>query len=178
MFSSRFEWDFHPNRITQNLAARRRSGARILDLTESNPTHAGLSYPAEIQAAFADPRLLKYDPLPAGMPAAREAVAAYYSRRGVAIDPGRMLLTASTSEAYAYLFKLLCNPGDAILVPRPSYPLFEYLARMESVEVRTYPLVYHGGWSIDLDALAAQASTPAHACDSLGQSRITRRVRM
>ena len=163
MFSSRFQWDFQPNRVTRTLQARRRAGARILDLTESNPTHAGLAYPPEILAAFADPGILRYDPAPAGMPAAREAVAAYYARRGCAVDPGRILLTASTSEAYAYLFKLLCDPGDAVLVPRPSYPLFEFLARMESVEVRPYPLVYRGGWSIDLDALAAAVTAHTRA---------------
>ncbi len=159
MFSSRFQWDFAPNRVTRVLSERRRAGARILDLTESNPTHAGLAYPAEMRAAFADSRLWQYDPSPAGMPAAREAVAAYYTRRGVEVDPGRILLTASTSEGYAYLFKLLCDAGEAVLAPRPSYPLFEFLARMESIEIRTYPLAWHGGWTIDLDALAA-ALTP------------------
>jgi alanine-synthesizing transaminase len=159
MFSSRFHWDFQPNRVTRVLEARRRTGARILDLTESNPTRAGLAYPPEIVAAFADQRILRYDPAPAGTSTAREAVSAYYARRGRAVDSGRILLTASTSEAYAYLFKLLCDPGDSVLVPRPSYPLFEFLARMESVEVRQYPLAYHGGWSIDMEALAA-AVTP------------------
>jgi len=159
MFSSRFQWDLQKNRVTRALEARRREGARILDLTESNPTHAGLVYPPEMAAAFADPGLWRYDPAPAGALAAREAVVAYYVRRGSRVDPARILLTASTSEAYAYLFKLLCDPGDAVLVPRPSYPLFEFLARMESVEVRQYPLAYHGGWNIDLEALAA-ALTP------------------
>ena len=159
MFSSRFPWDLQPNRVTRALEARRRTGVRILDLTESNPTHAALSYPPEILAAFADPRILRYDPAPAGMPSARAAVSAYYARRGLAVDPDRILLTASTSEAYGYLFKLLTEPGDSVLVPRPSYPLFEFLARMESVEVRPYSLAYHGRWSIDLDSLAA-AVTP------------------
>jgi alanine-synthesizing transaminase len=163
MFSARFQWDFQPNRVTRTLEARRHAGAAILDLTESNPTHAGLIYPPEIMAAFADLRMLRYDPAPAGMPAARQAVSAYYARRGVAVDPGRILLTASTSEAYAYLFKLLCDPGDSVLVPRPSYPLFEFLARMESIEVRTYPLAYHGGWSIDLDGLQSALTTRTRA---------------
>jgi len=159
MFSSRFEWDFAPNRLTRALQARRQAGARILDLTESNPTHAGLDYPPAMAAAFTGPCLWRYDPAPSGTPAAREAVSAYYARRGAAIATDRILLTASTSEAYAYLFKLLCNPGDAVLAPRPSYPLFEFLGRMESIEVHPYPLAYHGAWSIDLDALAA-AITP------------------
>ena len=159
MFSSRFHWDLRPNRLTRAIAAKRAAGARIFDLTESNPTQAGLHYPAEIVRAFADGRMLAYEPAPAGTPAAREAVSAWYALRGHTVPVERILLTASTSEAYAYLFKLLTNPGDEILVPRPSYPLFEFLADMESVAVCQYPLVYHGGWSIDLHALAS-ALTP------------------
>jgi alanine-synthesizing transaminase len=155
VFSSRFHWDFHPNRLTQLLAERRRAGAPILDLTESNPTHAGLTYPPDMMRAFDDPRALDYQPAPAGALYARQAVATYYVERGYQVPAERILLTASTSEAYAYLFKLLANPGDNVLVPRPSYPLFDYLATMESVEVRQYPLVYHGAWTIDLDGLAA-----------------------
>jgi alanine-synthesizing transaminase len=163
MFSSRFHWDLRPNRLTQLLEIRRGEGARILDLTESNPTHAGLSYPAGIAEAFADPRILHYEPLPAGAVDARQAVARYYAARGCTVDIGRILLTASTSEAYAYLFKLLADPGDQVLVPRPSYPLFEFLATMESLDVRQYPLAYHGGWSIDLDALEAAVTDRTRA---------------
>jgi alanine-synthesizing transaminase len=163
MFSSRFHSDFRPNRITRTLAELRNAGARILDLTESNPTHAGLAYPPEIVSAFGDPRMLAYEPAPAGALAVREAVAAYYAGRGVRAGAGRMLLTASTSEAYSYLFKLLCNPGDNVLVPRPSYPLFEFLAELDSVEVRQYPLVYHGGWSIDIEACAAAVTSRTRA---------------
>jgi aspartate/methionine/tyrosine aminotransferase len=159
MFSSRFHWQTPPNRITQAIAAKRAAGVRILDLTESNPTHAGLHYPGEILRAFEDPAMLAYEPLPAGTPAAREAVSAWYAARGHSVPAERILLTASTSEAYAYLFKLLTNPGDQILVPRPSYPLFQFLADMESVIVRQYSLYYHGGWSIDLHGLS-QAITP------------------
>jgi aspartate/methionine/tyrosine aminotransferase len=159
MFSSRFHWDVRPNRLTLALAARRAAGARILDLTESNPTHAGLHYPGEIVRAFEDAAMLAYEPAPAGTPAAREAVSAWYAARGRTVPAERILLTASTSEAYAYLFKLLTDAGDNVLVPRPSYPLFEFLADMESVAVRQYPLVYHGGWSIDLQAVE-RAVTP------------------
>jgi alanine-synthesizing transaminase len=155
MFSSRFHWDFRPNRITQALAERRRSGARILDLTESNPTRAGLAYPREILQAFDDERSLLYEPAPAGLEEARQAVADYYLSRGAGVARERILLTASTSEAYAYLFKLLADAGDNVLVPRPSYPLFEFLAGMESVAVRHYALAFHGGWSVDFDSLAA-----------------------
>ena len=163
MFSSRFHWDTCPNRLTQLLSEKRRAGSRILDLTESNPTRAALDYPAALIDAFRDSGILVYDPAPAGSPEARQAVSAYYAARGLAVDPRRILLTASTSEAYAYLFKLLADPGDEILVPRPSYPLFEYLAGMESLQVRQYPLAYHAGWSIDLDALASEMSQRTRA---------------
>ena len=163
MFSSRFRWDFQPNRLTRLLAEKRAAGAHLLDLTESNPTHAGFSYPPELLRAFDDARALQYEPAPAGALQARESVAAYYAARGSRVDPARILLTASTSEGYAYLFKLLTNPGDNVLVPRPSYPLFDYLATMEAVEVRPYPLAYHGRWTIDVDALAAAVTERTRA---------------
>ena len=163
MFSSRFHWDARPNRLTQLLETRRAEGAHILDLTESNPTRAALAYPAGIAAAFSDPGMLVYTPSPAGSVAAREAVSRYYAARGCAVDAGRILLTASTSEAYAYLFKLLADAGDQVLVPRPSYPLFEYLATVESLEPRQYPLRYFGGWSIDMEALEAAATARTRA---------------
>jgi alanine-synthesizing transaminase len=160
MFSSRLNTSAEVNRITCRLRELRAADAPILDLTESNPTRAGIDYPAdEIGRLLGDARALTYEPEPAGLPAAREAVAAYYAERGEAVDPARILLTASTSEGYAYLFKLLANPGEEVLVPRPSYPLFEFLAALESVKVVHYPLVYHGTWSIDLDALR-HAITP------------------
>jgi alanine-synthesizing transaminase len=155
MFSSRFHWDFHQNRLTQLLSEKRGAGTPILDLTESNPTHAGLTYPPDMMRAFDDARAFDYSPSPAGTVGARRAVAEYYGALGYRVPPENILLTASTSEAYAYLFKLLANPGDNVLVPRPSYPLFDYLATMESIEVRQYPLVYHGAWTIDMDGLAA-----------------------
>ncbi len=158
MFSSRFHWDFRPNRLTQLLAEKRANGAHVLDLTESNPTHAAFQYPPDLMHAFDNLRALDYRPAPAGSLEAREAVASYCG-----VEADRILLTASTSEAYAYLFKLLANPGDNVLVPRPSYPLFDYLAGMESVEVRQYPLAYHGAWSIDLDALTAAISERTRA---------------
>jgi len=160
VFSSRLQWNSQPNPLSILLAEKRRSGAAILDLTESNPTRAGLDYPAdELLAALADSRSLLYDPDPRGLLAAREAVSAYYAQRGVDVPASRILLTASTSEAYSYLFKLLADPGNEILVPRPSYPLFDYLAAMESVCVRQYPLRYDGVWHIDFEALAS-AITP------------------
>jgi len=152
VFSSRLDWNFQTNRLSALLKTK----SLILDLTESNPTHAGLEYPrGEILDALADARQLSYDPEPRGLLSAREAVAAYYGD----VPPTRILLTASTSEAYAYLFKLLCDPGDEILSPRPSYPLFEFLAGLESVRMVQYPLRYDGVWHIDFHALE-QAITP------------------
>jgi alanine-synthesizing transaminase len=158
MFSKRFNWDFQANRVSELLARKRREGARVLDLTESNPTRAALHYPLDVAAAFQDSRMLAYDPLPKGLLSAREAVADYYYARGHTVSPERILLTASTSEAYSYLFKLLTDPGGRVLVPRPSYPLFEYLATMESVRAEQYSLRYHAGWSIDVDAMPQDAS--------------------
>jgi alanine-synthesizing transaminase len=138
------------------LDGKRAAGETILDLTESNPTAAGFHYPADtILSALADPRSLRYEPAAAGMPAARSAVSEYYS--GLAahpVSPERILLTASTSEAYAFVFKLLADPGDQVLVPSPSYPLFDYLAALDSVRAVQYPLVYNGSWAIDFDALS------------------------
>jgi alanine-synthesizing transaminase len=154
VFSSRLNWEPHPNPLSTLLAQKRAAGVQILDLTESNPTNAGLQYPDElILSSLSDPRAMRYEPTPRGLQSARESVAHYYEARGIAVDPSRILLTASTSEAYTYIFKLLCDAGDEVLVPRPSYPLFEYLAAMESVHVRQYPLRYDGVWHIDFDAL-------------------------
>jgi alanine-synthesizing transaminase len=156
VFSSRLSWDLLPNPLTTLLEQKRAAHAQVLDLTESNPTRAGFHYPAEeILAALADPRALGYEPSPRGLLSAREAISNYYAQRGRNISPNQILLTASTSEAYAYLFKLLCDPGDEILTPRPSYPLFEFLADLESVRVRQYPLRYDGAWHIDFPALEA-----------------------
>jgi aspartate/methionine/tyrosine aminotransferase len=156
MFSSRLDWTTKLNPIAQLLSEKRAAGAEILDLTQSNPTDAGIEYPLGLTAALADPSSVRYEPEPFGLPFARQEAASYYCG---AVDPSRIILTASTSEAYAYLFKLLCNPGDEVLTPRPSYPLFEYLAKLESVRVKQYPLFYDHGWHVDTGALRA-AITP------------------
>jgi alanine-synthesizing transaminase len=136
------------------LAEKRRVRAKVLDLTESNPTRAGFHYPErEVLEALADPAALRYDPAPRGLLSAREAVSRYYAERGIELPASHIVLTASTSEAYAYLFKLLANPGDEVLVPRPSYPLFEFLAGLESTVLKQYPLRYDGAWHVDFDAL-------------------------
>jgi len=155
-FSSRLSWDARPNALTRMVEDKRRSGAAVVDLTESNPTRAGLVYDGDsILAALGDPRSLVYEPAPAGLTRARAAVAAYYAAQGHPVSPDHIVLTASTSEAYAWLFKLLADPGDEILVPRPSYPLFEFLAGLESVRLRHYPLAYHERWWIDRKAFEA-----------------------
>ncbi|MGA2434420.1 MAG: pyridoxal phosphate-dependent aminotransferase [Bryobacteraceae bacterium] len=155
MFSSRLDWNLTPNRLAALIEAKRQAGAPVLDLTESNPTRAGLQYPgAAILEALADARSLVYEPRAAGAWEARSAISAFYAERGVEVPPERVLLTASTSESYSFLFKLLADPGDEVLTPRPSYPLFEFLAALESVRAIPYPLAYHGRWSVDFDALA------------------------
>jgi aspartate/methionine/tyrosine aminotransferase len=155
MFSTRTPPDLAPNRLTLAERAIRARGVRLIDLTETNPTRVGLRYPEQALAALAAPEGLGYDPHPFGLPAARERVAAELAAGGTPVDPSRVVLTASTSEAYAYLFKLLCDPGDEVLVPAPSYPLFEHLTRLELVAVRPYPLDFHGTWSIDAHAVEA-----------------------
>jgi alanine-synthesizing transaminase len=159
VFSRRTAWDRRANRLAELLTAERRAGRPVLDLTETNPTRTGLLPAADVVSLLADAAALRYEPVPLGLPEAREAVARDFQRRGVAVPPERILLTASTSEAYALLFKLLCDPGDVVLVPRPSYPLFEYLARLESVEALGYPLAYDGQWHLDRGAFEA-AATP------------------
>lgn len=163
MFSSRTAWDRRPGPLARRIAERRQAGAEILDLTETNPARAGLACPADVPALLADPRGRDYHPIAQGLPAAREAVAADYARRGFAVEPGRILLTASTSEAYAFLFKLLCDPGDDVLVPRPSYPLFEYLAALESVNALHYPLQYDGEWHLPVDGVDGASTARTRA---------------
>ena len=143
------------NALSAAMAAARAGGIDVVDLTESNPTSVGLPCPEHILEPLADTRAQRYRPEPFGLWMAREAVAGEASRRGVGIDPAQVVLTASTSEAYSWLFKLLCEPGDAVLVPRPSYPLFEHLTRLECVRTATYDLEYHGRWAVDFETVAA-----------------------
>jgi alanine-synthesizing transaminase len=186
MFSSRTHWSLEPNRFTQALEAHRRAGNSLLDLTASNPTECGFAYPErEIFAALADPRALLYRPESKGLREAREAVADYYRgrasfavrnkarpvavaedvavRNDVAapnnVNPENIILTCGTSEAYSHIFRLLCEPGDEVLVPVPGYPLFEFLADLADVRLISYPLLYDYGWQIDLETLRA-ALTP------------------
>ncbi len=162
-FSARLPWCLPENRLSRALAERRAAGLPVLDLTQSNPTRAGFVYPDRICAALADPQGLIYDPHPAGSLRAREAVAAWYGRRGVSANPARIVLAPGTSDAYAWLFKLLCDPGDEVLAPRPSYPLFEFLAGLESVRIVPYQLVYDGRWWVDWASLERAAGPRARA---------------
>jgi alanine-synthesizing transaminase len=156
VLSTRTAWDLAANALAARTDALRASGRPVLDLAQSNPTRAGLGWePGELAAVLADPRAATYEPSPQGLPAAREAIAQYLAARGAPLDAGRVLLTASTSEAYALLFKLLCDPGDEVLVPAPSYPLLELLADLEAVRLVRYPLRYDGSWHVDLAAIEA-----------------------
>ena len=154
MFSTRTNWPLARNRLTEAIEEARARGGEILDLTISNPTRAGFAHDPGILRALATPESLDYDPQPKGLPQAREAVASYYQAdHGIALDPECIILTASTSEAYSYIFRLLCNPGDEILVPKPSYPLFEFLADLQDVKLVSYPLLYDHGWQMDFSSL-------------------------
>jgi alanine-synthesizing transaminase len=163
MPSRRLPRDLSVNATTRTLELLRRRGADVVDLTVSNPTRVGLHYPEDLLSSLASPEALQYDAHPLGRWSAREAVAGDFARRGVTIPPERIALTASTSEAYAWLFKLLCDPDDNVLVPQPSYPLFDHLTVLESIVAKPYALEYHGTWRIDVDGLrrAVDARTRA-----------------
>ncbi len=150
MFSVRTDWPQCSNLISQQLQLFKESGTPVTDLTSSNPTQCGLSYPSEkILNAFLDPDNMFYRPDARGALRAREAVCRYYAERGVPVDPEQIFLTASTSEAYSLLFRLLVNPGEEVYFPKPSYPLFEFLAGLNDIEWKTYPLIYEGMWKVD-----------------------------
>ncbi len=153
-FSHRLDWNATPNRLAQHEARHRAAGRAILDLTVTNPNQVGIDYPdTEIGAALAAAGSAPYEPSPFGLPDARAAIAADYARRGAVVEADAVALTASSSESYAFLFKLLADPGCAVLVPTPSYPLFDYLTRLEGVEPRPYPLAFDGQWRIDWDGV-------------------------
>jgi aspartate/methionine/tyrosine aminotransferase len=154
MFSARVPQSLEPNRIAQAVRRARAAGRPLLDLTIANPTAAGFDYPPSMLMALASAGALRYDPQPFGLPHARHAVACDYARRGVLAAPDRIVLTASTSEAYSLLFKLLCQPqGDAVMVPVPSYPLFDHLTALDGVQSIPYRLEYHRRWMLAADDL-------------------------
>jgi alanine-synthesizing transaminase len=161
MFSKRTNWKLIPNRYTQALEEMRATGMTIVDLTVSNPTQCGFHYDAEhILKALQNPNALMYEPEAKGLLRAREEVARYYrEEQGVVVDPESVLLTTSTSEAYSYVFRLLCDPHDEILVPKPSYPLFDFLGELQDVTLVPYSLEYAHGWFVDFPSLV-RAVTP------------------
>jgi len=160
MFADRTKWNLAPNRLSEALARHRAAGKPLVDLTVSNPTECGFTYDERaILEALQHPGALKYQPEPQGLVSARRSVGGYYAERGVNVGIDDIFLTTSTSEAYSYVFRLLCNPGDEILIPAPSYPLFDFLADIQDVKVVRYQLIYDHGWQIDSHALE-QAITP------------------
>ncbi len=182
MFSERTNWRLERNRYTDAIDTARARGARLLDLTASNPTRVGLRYDSgTILDSLRSERALDYDPQAKGLLAARQAVAEYYrglargerdvasngstnrASESPAVDLERIVLTSSTSEGYSYVFRLLCNPGDEILVPKPSYPLFEFLADLQDVKLVPYPLIYDHGWQMDFPSMEKAVTSRTRA---------------
>jgi aspartate/methionine/tyrosine aminotransferase len=158
-FSQRTNWNTEESDLARAHRNRIASGLPIADLTASNPTRCGFVYPPSLLAALTSPRALFYDPEPCGLLPARQAVSAYYADHGVRIDPQQIVLTTSTSEAYSFLFRLLCDPGDEILILQPGYPLFDFLAALDDVCLTAAPLIYENGWQIDPESIR-RAITP------------------
>jgi alanine-synthesizing transaminase len=163
IFSKRTKWNTEESELARAHRERLAAGLPIADLAASNPTRCGFDFAPDLLAPLTDPAAFDYEPEPKGSLRAREAVCRYYAEHGASIEPERVLLTTSTSEAYGYLFKLLCNPGDAILVPQPSYPLFDFLADAEVVTLGHAPLIYDHGWQLDLEGLRQQITPRTRA---------------
>jgi alanine-synthesizing transaminase len=152
-FSRRTGWNTEESELARAHRLRAAAGEPIADLTASNPTRCGFAYDTGLLVALSDARALDYDPQPRGLESAREAVRAYYADHGVAIQPEQIVLTTSTSEAYSFLFRLLCDPGSEILIHQPGYPLFDFLAVLDDVGLKAAPLLYDHGWQIDPEGL-------------------------
>ena len=152
-FSKRTEWNTEESALARAHRERVRAGLPIADLTASNPTRCGFKYDAQLLAPLTDEGALDYDPQPVGLVRAREAVCRYYEDHGVSVSPERVVLTTSTSEAYSFLFRLLCDSGSEIVVPQPGYPLFDFLAVLDDVRIRNAPFIYDDGWQIDPEGL-------------------------
>src|SRR5713226_3471225 len=160
MFADRTNWNLDPNRLSEALARHRAAGKPLLDLSASNPTACGFDYDRQaVLQSLCSPAALAYEPHPKGLETARRAVAAYYAARGSLVPVEDIFLTTSTSEAYSFVFRTLCNPGDELLIPAPSYPLFSFLADIQDVRLVRYPLIYDSGWQIDFHSLE-RAITP------------------
>jgi len=163
VFSSRLPHHLEPNALSLATAALETAGVDLLDLTETNPTNVGLAYPSDVLACLSNVEASRYQPFAFGLPSARAAVAADYARKGAPVSADQIVLTASTSEAYSLLFKLLCDPGDNVLVPQPSYPLFDLLTALEGVPASPYRLDYNGVWTIDRDSVEKAISARTRA---------------
>ena len=164
MFSQRTDWKLTPNRYTEAYDRFRAEGRVALDLTASNPTRVNLAYDeAAILKSLGSAESLRYQPEPKGLLGARQAVADYYGTLACGVSPDRILLTTSTSEAYSFVFRLLCDPGDEVLVPAPSYPLFQFLADLQDVKLVPYQLIYDHGWQIDLRGLEKKLTERSRA---------------
>ena len=166
MFSSRLSWNPSTNRISLNIETLKRSGIEFVDLTDTNPTAAGFDYdPVAVCSAISHPAILEYHPSPKGLIPARQAVVEYYRHHGKIIDRESVFLTSSTSESYACIFKLLCDPEDTILAPQPSYPLFDFLADLESINLKAYRMRYQSdtGWLIDLEQIKSLTTSRTRA---------------
>jgi len=158
-FSQRTNWNTEENALSRAHRARIAAGLPLYDLTAANPTRCGLNYPPQLLDALADPSSLQYDPQPRGLLRSRQAVCNYYQDHNVHVEPEQIVLTTSTSEAYSFLFRLLCDPRAEILVPQPGYPLFDYLATLEDLRISPVPLLYDQGWQIDPESFR-RALTP------------------
>ncbi len=158
-FSRRTDWNTEESELARAHRLRAEAGLPIADLTASNPTRCGFEYASDLLDALADPAALDYDPQPRGSLRARQAICGYYAGRGALVQPEQIVLTTSTSEAYSFLFRLLCDPGDEIVAPQPGYPLFDFLAVLDDVQIKPAPLVYDHGWQIDPEGFR-RAITP------------------
>ena len=162
-FSQRTNWNTEESDLARAHRRRVEAGLPVADLTASNPTRCGFVYPDKLLDALADPRAIDYDPQPRGLLPARRAVSEYYAEHGVSVAPEQVVLTTSTSEAYSYLFRLLCDPGSEIVVPQPGYPLFDFLAVLDDVRIRPAPLVYDHGWQIEPEGFRSAISPATRA---------------
>jgi alanine-synthesizing transaminase len=163
-FSQRTGWNTAHTEYADLVEKRRAAGLPLIDLTASNPTRCGFDYDVEtVLGPLRNPAALKYDPDPRGLKRARVAVADYYQDHGIVLDADHVFLTTSTSEAYSFLFRLLCDPGDEVLVAQPSYPLFDFLAAIDDVNLVPYPLFYDYGWHIDSEGLRRQITQRTRA---------------
>jgi alanine-synthesizing transaminase len=162
-FSRRTNWNTEESELARAHRLRHQAGLPIADLTASNPTRCGFTYPASLLNALVDQRALDYDPQPRGLVGARQAVCDYYAGHGVTLDPNQIVLATSTSEAYSFLFRLLCDADSEILVLQPGYPLFDFLAVLDDVHLKAAPLIYDHGWQIDIEGIRRAISPRTRA---------------